>query len=109
MPFGTIGYKELTSLFNTCRKSYSYIYAVTCTSSMTPVAFPVASSTVADDEDANSVPVTSLPCRWKPPRKRKESNLKMSDATFEKHVYGQTKKVKLLPIEDYDPRPEMHR
>ena len=33
----------------------------------------------------------------------------MSDATFEKHAYGQTKKVKLLPIEDYDPRPEMHR
>ena len=33
----------------------------------------------------------------------------MSDAKFEKHVYGQTKKVKLQPIEDYDPRPEKYR
>ncbi len=26
----------------------------------------------------------------------------MSNAMFEKHVYGRDKKVKLLPIEDYD-------
>ena len=76
---------------------------------MTPVPFPIAQSSVADDEDADSVPCTSLPCQWKPPRKRKESNLKMSNAKFEKHVYGQTKKVKLQPIEDYDPRPEKYR
>ena len=76
---------------------------------MTPVRFPVTSSSIADEEDADSVPVTSLPCQWKKPRKRKESNLKMSDATFEKHIYGRTKKVKLLPIEDYDPRPEKYR
>ena len=79
-----------------CRKSASctHISALLhALSAMTPVPFPVASSSVADDEDADSVPVTSLPCQWKPPRKRKESNLKMSDATFEKHVYGQTKKV----------------
>lgn len=75
---------------------------------MTPVPFPVASSSVVE-EDADSVPVTSLPCKWKPPKKRKESNLKVSDATFQKHIYGQTKKVKLLPIEDYDPRPEKYR
>ena len=71
---------------------------------MTPVPFPVASS-VPDDEDAESIPVISLPCHWKPLGKEK-SNLKMSDATFEKHIYGRTKKVKCLPIEDYDPRPE---
>lgn len=76
---------------------------------MTPLPFPVTSSSVTDDEDADSVPVTSLPCRWKTPRKRKESNLKISDATFEKHAYGKTKKVKLLPIENYDPRPEKYR
>ena len=65
----------LTSLFNTCRKSASctHISALLhALAAMTPVAFPAASSTVADDEDANSVP---LPCRWKPPRKQKESNL----------------------------------
>ena len=33
----------------------------------------------------------------------------MSDAIFEKHVCGRDKKVKLLPIEDYDPRPEKYR
>ena len=75
---------------------------------MTPAPFPIASSSV-DDDNADSVPCTSLPCQWKPPRKRKESNLKMSDATFEKHMYGHTKKIKLQPIEDYDPRPEQYR
>lgn len=98
--------------FITCRKSASctHISALLhALAAITPVPFPVASSSVADDEDADCVPITSLPCQWKPPRKRKESNQKMSDATFEKHVYGQTKKVKLLPIEDYDPRPEKYR
>ena len=33
----------------------------------------------------------------------------MSDATFARHIYGRTKKVKLLPIEDYDPTPEKYR
>ena len=36
---------------------------------LTSIPFPVASS-VPDDEDAESVSVTSLPCQWKPPRKR---------------------------------------
>ena len=55
---------------------------------MTPVPFPVASSSIPDDEDANYVPITSLPCQCKQPRKKKESNVKMSDATFEKQIYG---------------------
>lgn len=104
-------FKTLIISLITCRKSASctHISALLhALVALTPVPFPVPSS-VPDDEDAESVPVTSLPCQWKQPRKRKESNLKMSDATFEKHVYGQTKKVKLLPIEDYDPRPEKYR
>ena len=36
---------------------------------MTPVPFPVASSSIPDDEDADSVPITLLPCQWKQPRK----------------------------------------
>ena len=75
---------------------------------ITPVSFPVASN-IPEDEDPEPVPVTSLPCQWKPPRKRTKSNFKMSDATFEKHIYGRTKKAKLLPIENYDPRPEEYR
>ena len=103
-------FKILLISLITCRKSAScaHISALLhALVALTPVPFPVASS--VHDDDAESVPVTSLPCQWRAPRKRKESNLKMSDATFEKHVYGQRKKVKLLPIEDYDPRPEKYR
>ena len=30
--------------------------------------------------------VTSYPCQWKAPRKRKQSNLQMADASFVKHI-----------------------
>ena len=71
-----------------------------------PVHF-VASSieTSQDTDDDDTVPVTSLPCRWKVPKSRKESNLKMSDAKFEKHVYGRTSSVNYARQEDFDPRP----
>ena len=75
----------------TCRKSASCTHIsvlLHALAAMTPVPFPVASSSILDDEDANYVPITSLPCQCKQPRKRKESNVKMSDATFEKHIYG---------------------
>jgi hypothetical protein len=56
----------------------------------------------AEDE---AVPVTSRPCQWKPPRKRKESTMPIAEASFEKHVYGREKKRKVKPLEDFDPRP----
>lgn len=98
-------------MFYICRKSASsisaFLYAL---AAKRPIPFPLtASNDVTDDKDADSVPFTSLPCRWKPPRKRKESILKISDATFEKHMYGKAKKIKHLPIENYDPRPEKYR
>ena len=37
------------------------------------------------------------------PKRRKESALKMSDASFEKHVYGRVSQLK--PLESFDPRP----
>lgn len=43
--------------------------------------------TVTDDDNDDVVPITSQPCVWKAPRKRKESMLQLSDATFEKHDY----------------------
>ena len=58
---------------------------------------------VCDDEEA--LPITSYVCEWKRPRKRKESTMKISEATFEKHVYGRTKTRKFSALEDFDPRP----
>ena len=58
---------------------------------LAPTQFPPSSATgssVSTEESEETLPVTSYPCQWKAPRKRKQSNLKMADATFEKHVYG---------------------
>lgn len=46
--------------------------------------------------DEESQPVTSLPCKWKPPRKRKESILPLSEASFEKHAFSKEKESKPL-------------
>lgn len=55
--------------------------------------------------EENDMPVTSYLCQWKVPKKRKESNICMSTAVFEKHDYQKTKKRKVRHIEDFDPRP----
>ena len=63
-----IHHNTCLTFFNTCRKSASYtdisalLHAL---AAMTPVPFLVASSSVTDDEDADSIPCTSLPCQWK--------------------------------------------
>ena len=41
-----------------------------------------------NDDGAETLPVTSFACQWKPPRKRKDSVLKFADTNFEKHTYG---------------------
>ena len=61
-------------------------------------------STLHDTEEEDPLPVTSYTCQWVVPRKRKESTAKMSDITFEKHVYGRTRKHDLKSITDFDPR-----
>ena len=63
------------------------------------------------EESGTSVqlPITSYPCQWKPPCIRKKSNMKLSEAVFEKHMYGRTKKVKKLEIEGFDPWPVKYR
>ena len=55
------------------------------------------------------MPVTSLLSRWNVPRVRKESNLQLSDAIFEKHDYQKPVKRKKKQIKDFDPRPEEYR
>ena len=59
--------------------------------------------------DAETLPITSFACKWKAPRKRKESNAKMSDVSFTKHVYGRTVKHDLKSLNEYDPRPMEYR
>lgn len=67
----------------------------------TPVGSSLTTGDLDEDED---VPVTSLACKWKAPRKRKESTLKFADANFEKHVYGRERKHHWKSIKDFDPR-----
>ncbi|KAL5517990.1 hypothetical protein EMCRGX_G003649 [Ephydatia muelleri] len=50
-------------------------------------------------------PVTSYPCQWKQPHKRKDSSAKVSELAFHKHVFGQQKKHTLRTLSDFDPRP----
>ena len=63
--------------------------------------------TVGTEEAA--LQVTSYPCQWKQPKKRKESNLPMSDVVFEKHTYGNTRKRKSKVAEDFDSLPLEYR
>ena len=49
-----------------------------------------------DDEEA--LPVTLYLCQWNMPCKRKESNMPISKAVFQKHVYGRQRKHELKPI-----------
>ena len=79
--------------------------AISTTTSFRPT-IPVADF---DDDEETSIPITSLPCQWKPPKKRKESTLRLSDATFEKHDYAKPVKKKICSVEDFDPRPQEYR
>ena len=58
------------------------------------------------DSDGESLPCTSQPCRWKPPKKRKESTLRLANVTFMKHDYAKPHKKKVRQVEDFDPRPD---
>ena len=57
------------------------------------------------DSSDDDLPITLYKCQWVQPKKRKESNTKMADANFEKHVYGRERKHSMHSIEDFDPRP----
>ena len=55
---------------------------------MTPVAFQLQPSGTPSLQTEEALPVTSFAFQWKPPRMRKQSSLPISEARFEKHVYG---------------------
>ena len=73
------------------------------TISQEPLAATIGVSETEDEEAP--LPITSYTCQWKPPHSRKESNTRISDLTFEKHVYGRVRKHNLDPIKDFDARP----
>lgn len=60
-----------------------------------------ATGTQDTNSDINTfeecLPITSFACAWKQPRKRKESNMKITEVSFQKHVYGHQIKHELLP------------
>ena len=64
-------------------------------------------STSEPEEEA--LPITSYVCQWKPPRKRKESTLQMSEATFHKPVCGREKRRSSKPLEEFAPRPPEYK
>ena len=70
---------------------------------------PPAVADRRDDDSEDELPVTSYKYQWVEPRKRKESNAKMADASFRKHIYGREHKHAMQPIEDFDPRPSESR
>lgn len=60
---------------------------------LSPAAFQVLSTHSAtnmdegDDDDDDSVPVTSLLCQWRAPKERKESALPIAETGFKKLDY----------------------
>ena len=64
------------------------------------------SSVLVDGDSEQAMPVTSVLSQWNVPRVRKESNLQLSDAIFEKHDYQKPVKRKRKQIKDFDSRPE---
>ena len=65
----------------------------------------ISAATTSEDP----LPVTSYPCQWKQPRKRKDNSAKVSELAFHKHVFGQQKKHTLRTLSDFDPRPPEHQ
>ena len=95
------------SLSATCVHVSAILHALV---SITSSSQPNPSSVVnVENESDTVVSPTSLLNSWKPPRKRKESTMMMSQAKFEKHVYGKEKQYDIQSLEMFDPRPTEYR
>lgn len=66
------------------------------------------SSALVDGDSERFTPLTSILSSWNVPRCRKESNLQMSQAIFEKKDYQRSSR-KRKQTEYFDPRPEDYR
>ena len=62
-----------------------------------------------DDDEEETVPVTSQLCKWNVPQKRKDSAMPMSKVVFEKHDYSKPNKRRFKSFDDFDPRPPEFR
>ena len=100
----------MTSFIFPCRKSASCTHVsglLHALVGLAPAQFQDStkepSTQVGHSEEP--LPITSFECQWKPPRTRKESNLRIADAAFDKYVYGREKKRSYQSQADFDPRP----
>ena len=113
----TLRQKDFSFLYLPHRESASCTHVSGLLHALAAITPAITSTSTPDetigsddnDDEPESLPVTSFACKWKPPRKRKESVLKFADANFEKHVYGRQKKYTWDPIKDFDPRPVEYR
>ena len=96
--------------FISCRQSASCTHVSALLHALTSLT-PASSGQSLDtftrvsSDDETPLPVTSFLCQWNAPRKRKESNLPISEAVFHKHVYRHQNKRQLEVMADFDPRP----
>ena len=67
------------------------------------------STSSTSQQEGEPLPITSFACQWRPPCKRKQSTMQMSEATFQKHVYGHERKRQHKSLEDFDPRPPEYK
>ena len=88
-----------------CVHISSLLHALVAMTANNMQLHPSLPSTSAEDEEEETMPITSYLCQWKVPKKRKESNQPISAITFEKHDYQKQKKRTLSLTEDFDPRP----
>ena len=81
-----------------CTRVSAVLHALT---GLNPTSFRLQPNlpTVTSEDDIEDVPVISLPCQWKPPKRRKESTVPMSEPV----------KRKIKSVEDFDPRPPEFR
>ena len=99
-------------VFLHCRKSACCIHVsgilhALCAIQSGPT--PSKCSDLAAEAEDEPLPVTSYICRWRQPRQRKESDQRVRDVEFEKHIYGRPKKHHLASTVDFDPRPDMYK
>ena len=109
-----IEYKLMIFFCNRQSASCTHVSAllhslVAMTSKNCQVNPELPSSALVDGDTERFTPLTSVLSSWNVPRSRKESNLQMSDAVFEKHDYQRSTKRRRKQIGDFDPRPEDYR
>lgn len=85
------------------------LHALTSLNPSSFLSHPNVPITMVNDPDTESVPVTSLPCKWKAPKTKTDSTLLVASTSFEKHDYKKPVKRKIKVLDDFDPRPAEFR